>query len=140
MAPPFSQPRQNRIDMLPFEPETEAQLMARFPAALTPDYDVREIVKHPESRPGLLRKHVFDFGDGIRMIASVDFDDQDRALHLSFSVQPSFFGIFSRRTFRQRVVSLIEKFAKPDPHTLDSHQISPKKGVDHFLFKLPPKT
>jgi hypothetical protein len=126
--------------MLPFEPETEAQLMARFPAALTPDYDVREIVKHPESRPGLLRKHVFDFGDGIRMIASVDFDDQDRALHLSFSVQPSFFGIFSRRTFRQRVVSLIEKFAKPDPHTLASHQISPKKGVDHFLFKLPPKT
>lgn len=113
--------------------------MARFPAALTPEYDVREFARHPETQPGLQRKHVFDSGDGVRMVASIGFDDRDRALHLSFSLQPAFVSIFTRKTYRQRVMVLVRQFAKPNPLDPTAYYQSTPRGVDHFLFKLPAK-
>jgi hypothetical protein len=70
----------------PFEPETIESVLLRFKDALTPDYDVEHIAAHPDEAPSKLRKHVFDFKDGVRMIASVDRFENVRKLHLSFSM------------------------------------------------------
>lgn len=68
---------------LQFEPEPLDKLKARFTEALTPDYD-----QTAGTFPGLLRKHVFDFENGVRMIVSHDVADGHRALHFSFGLNP----------------------------------------------------
>jgi hypothetical protein len=74
---------------LPFEPEERERLLARFANALTPVVD-----SNRPPAPGELplcedRRHVFDFPEGIRMIASVDRDHDVKCLHLSFGLHPT---------------------------------------------------
>lgn len=70
---------------LPFEPETEDQVLQRFPQALFPFVAMDEVLAGQLPRPGTLRRHVFDFHDGMRMIASTDYDRTHCYVHLSFS-------------------------------------------------------
>jgi hypothetical protein len=97
--------------MLPAEPESLEIIKARFPKALEPVWRISKIVKPGAKRPGLYREHVFDFEDGIRMIASRDTDGKETWLHLSFSVSAE---IGDERTvgwFRYRVDELCFIFA-----------------------------
>jgi hypothetical protein len=68
---------------LPFKPETVDKLAERFDKALDSVVNVEQLGK---MRPGMNRKHVFDFEDGLRMIVSVDDFQQIRYLHLSGSL------------------------------------------------------
>ena len=51
---------------LPFEPEHHVKAVARFDAAL----DTEPYVAGQEPRPGVQRRHVFDFEDGLRLLIS----------------------------------------------------------------------
>ncbi len=123
--------------MLPFEPETEEQISARFKDAVTPEYDVEYVFKHPDKTPTKLRKHVFDFQDGIRMGVSIDFYGGLRFMHFSFSVHPP--RTQRNMDFALRILALVEKFDKPTRNSPAQHHVTPA-GVEHFFFLLPPKT
>lgn len=75
--------------MLPFEPELEESLKARYSDAVREPVDIERLGKNPEDRPGLKRKHVFDFFDGLRLIISKDSSGSVTALHVSASMFPS---------------------------------------------------
>lgn len=124
---------------LPFEPETDQALAQRFIAALAPDYDVTEVAAHPEGSPGKFRKHVFDFNDGIRMIASIDrWSVGERKLHLSFSLEdqaPAAPGAPTLAWFMDRVRELCFQFGSGQP-PLDMHRT---RVAVHFWFEPPRK-
>jgi hypothetical protein len=69
---------------LPFEPQPDAELQARFELALEPHQDIHF---PPDPATGLQRKHVFDFEDGVRAIVSIDYDGgtepAEKYLHVS---------------------------------------------------------
>lgn len=76
--------------MLPVQPETIAQAKARLQQALIPVYDGLEYLTGTATkpRPGVLRKHVFDFHDGMRLIISRDISSANNkpAVHVSASI------------------------------------------------------
>ena len=77
--------------MIDFEPEIESQLKGRYFEAVAKIYDAVEISKDPETRPGKLRKHVFDFFDGCRMIVSKERMPNGKVvLHFSASFQEGY--------------------------------------------------
>lgn len=71
---------------LQFVAEPTDRLLARFKEALTPVYDAEEIVQRKVLRPGQQRKHVFDFEDGVRVIASHEIHSGRTVLHMSVSL------------------------------------------------------
>lgn len=73
---------------LPFQPETTAQAAARIGAALEPLIDGESVQIGAQSRPGLFRRHVFDFEDGLRLIISRDDLGSGPQLHVTASIQP----------------------------------------------------
>ena len=78
--------------MLPFEPESIESLKARYPEAMKDTYDPNDIKDDPTQSPGKQRKHVFDFEDGLRLIASRDQmkeSELDPITHYSVSVVES---------------------------------------------------
>lgn len=74
-----------KLGGLPFEPETEEAMRARFEAALTPRYNV--FLATGKDAPSKKRQHVFDFPDLVRMVVSVDHEPNQNQtyLHASFS-------------------------------------------------------
>jgi hypothetical protein len=75
---------------LPFLPEPEAQLKARYAAALDPVYDPHEVIDGKVKRPGQQRKHVFDTEDGYRLIISRErLKGAPPVLHISVSLDVS---------------------------------------------------
>jgi len=72
--------------MLSFQPEPEVVLKARYKDALVEVWDLEEMKVDPDKRPGNLRKHVFDFYDGLRLIISRDRDGKDIYTHYSASM------------------------------------------------------
>ena len=75
--------------MLPFEPEPEKSLKARFQEALEDRFDMQQVEDGLIERPGLIRKHVFDFQDGLRLIVSNDKSGNNYYMHISASVDLS---------------------------------------------------
>lgn len=76
--------------MLPFAPESLESLKARYPAAVERAIDLAGALGDPGDFPGLNRRHVFDFDDGLRLIVSLD-DHGPRGgveLHASASAAP----------------------------------------------------
>jgi hypothetical protein len=71
--------------MIPFIPETMSANRARFAAALEPLYIITDY-QPPSPRPGEQRRHVFDFEDGMRIIASRDTIIGRHFLHASASM------------------------------------------------------
>lgn len=91
---------------LPFEPETEDQVLQRFPQALFPFVAMGEVLAGQLPRPGAQRRHVFDFQDGMRMIASTDYDRTHCYVHLSFS---SYVVVKDEAEYRQFVARMQER-------------------------------
>lgn len=126
--------------MLPFQAEPLDKLQARFHLALAPIYDARqllkEIKKNPLDRPGLKRKHVFDFDNGIRLIASVERDDRPEAtdrrpyLHVSFSEASKERVI--KTNVRQQLHELTMMLSRGRLNNPQVHQTG--KGIVHFFY------
>jgi hypothetical protein len=70
---------------LPFQPESQERITARWRAAFSPIYDLRCSAPELKVRPGLLRRHVFDFDNGMRLIASRELLDEGIFDHVSLS-------------------------------------------------------
>jgi len=78
---------------LPFTPEPIEQLRARYRAAFDPIIDTDLLKRFPSERPGLSRKHVFDWQEeqmgmtsAYRLIISMDRDPKrGEYLHVSAS-------------------------------------------------------
>ena len=54
---------------LPFSPQDWRSLRSRFPDALRQVYDVESMLLGVWSWPWAVRANVFDFGDGLRLVA-----------------------------------------------------------------------
>lgn len=79
----------NRTDpMIDFSPESAEDLKARYPLALTPTYE--QGMRYDTicvDRPGQLRRHVFDFRTGLRLIISHELTpDLIAGIHISASM------------------------------------------------------
>jgi len=76
--------------LLQWEPESREAMKARFMAALSPDINFKAVARGEQNPPGMDRKHVFDLEEGVRMIVSIDCEDETttRLLHLSFGMPP----------------------------------------------------
>jgi len=123
---------------MPYAPEPVESARKRMPAALHDVYDPLEVEAGKQTRPGLLRKHVFDFEDGMRMIVSRETMDGKLWIHASFSwfAPPPVLEIAESRIeerLRQAVgytgfMQLVMRFATPkgilhllmDPDRVDS--------------------
>lgn len=74
--------------MIPFKAESDKQLRDRFQEAIDFTWDARHIQDNPveADRPGLHRKHVFDFRTGWRLIISKErLPTWEVVLHFSTS-------------------------------------------------------
>lgn len=72
---------------LDYKPESIDALRARYHRALARVYPLRFLFDG-EDRPGLLRDHIFDFDDGVRLIVSRHVDDgpeRTELIHVSAS-------------------------------------------------------
>jgi len=86
--------------MLPFEPEPEITLRSRYPEAVSMTLDART------ARPGKLRRHVFDFYSGLRLIISRETSDGKSVyLHFSGSMHPP--ALQSRSEFASLIVGSV---------------------------------
>lgn len=74
--------------LLKWEPESREAMKARFTAALSPDIDFQAVARGEQNPPGMDRKHVFDLEEGVRMIVSIDSEENNRLLHMSFGLPP----------------------------------------------------
>ena len=74
---------------LPFEPELEEGLQARYKDAVAEVIDIREIKSGVRATPGKERRHVFDFYDGLRLIVSRETDGTHKTIHFSASMSPT---------------------------------------------------
>lgn len=120
--------------MLPFEPEKLESMRARLPQALSVVYNY-EAVESGGQRPGELRRHVFDFEDGIRCILSVDEGQQTaRHLHLSFSLQD--YNFMSVAQFMHRMNTIPTEFW-PDTLLVTVARFQTPRAI-HFAFEFPP--
>lgn len=99
------------LSVPPYQPESLERLKSRFAAALSPDYCTDGF----QAPPGLLRQHVFDFDNGIRMIVSHDIENGRRTLHFSFSINPIIRAknLMSREEFRAFAEQAIREFWHP---------------------------
>lgn len=70
--------------MLAFQPEDIGEMKKRFPDAVADVIDVKEI-RNSGCSPLPMRKHVFDFYDGMRMGITVDLINDNVYLHISCS-------------------------------------------------------
>ena len=72
--------------MLPYEPETLSDMKLRFHAAVDSVVYIDKVRSGEQVSPSKLRKHVFDFPDGMRMIVSrEDLGDGKVFYHASAS-------------------------------------------------------
>src|SRR6516165_10248434 len=94
--------------MLPEQVETFEAIRSRFPKALRRIWSCDEIETNPKAeRPGFLREHVFDFEDGVRMIASTDVGSKDPLIHLSFSVSKRGLKKYGPKHFQPRIQEIL---------------------------------
>jgi hypothetical protein len=56
--------------VIPHVPESIEAARERFPSALAEVVDIESVMLGNEVIPGKLRKHIFDFADGLRLIVS----------------------------------------------------------------------
>ncbi len=77
--------------MLPFEPQSIAELKARLPDAVCEICDAEQSAALPsDQRPGHQRRHVFDFPNGLRLVFTAEFyrSTSCAMLHVSASAAP----------------------------------------------------
>lgn len=74
--------------MLGFMPEDLLAMQGRYPAAIAEVFDSEAFLAEGQIGPGELRRNVFDFADGVRLIISRNEEAGRRYLLLSAGVRP----------------------------------------------------
>ncbi len=119
-------------DRLPFEPESLKDIKERFADALRPDVEVGAVLAGLVKRPGQLRKHVFDFKDGMRMIVSMDRAGEERAVHVSFS---SHRPIKRRSDYEKFCAKMKERLEELAGRAVEPLERKMSNAAIHFAFK-----
>ena len=124
------------VDILPQEPETLEHMKARFPAALKDRIDVEIVKNHPETAPSKKRKHVFDYADGMRLIASTDICGPEMLVHISISGDERYAKSIhgSHEEFNEDIFLRLAAFLGHQPPTT-VQQFYSQSGVLHLFFK-----
>jgi len=124
--------------MLPREPETLAEMKLRFPKAVESVIDIYKVRSGEQESPNNLRKHVFDFPDGMRMIVSRDVFDDGRVLyHASASGSEAYGESIRDEGVRGVAEDLLLRLAAlrgEHPSNEISSFVS-KKGMLHIMFE-----
>ena len=121
--------------MLPFEPEAEITLKARYADAIQTTFNLNEIEDDPDKRPGLIRKHVFDFYDGLRLIVSKDTDGQRTYLHYSASYN----NVGQFESLQEYIVFIIEHVNTLRGKEMEGRltiMASPSNGIVHLMYDI----
>ena len=122
--------------MIPFEPEPSFSLAKRYPEAVERIYELHEM--WGQDRPGMKRKHIFDFEDGLRLIISRERHDSNEVLlHWSASIdedhlqRPPFQDVPDFMKFvMEHMTSLWEESGYVQGHVRVQ---SSEEGVIHFF-------
>lgn len=77
--------------MLPFEPQPTSDLKGRFANALLRSWSVAKVSDNQNERPGNKPENNFDFYEGIRLIISRDHHEGKEYIHVSGSIDPTYF-------------------------------------------------
>ena len=126
---------------LPFEPEIEDALRARYPDAVMDVYDVQRIMDGL-ARPGTMRKHVFDYFDGMRFIVSRDKVRNDIFFHVSVSMMMG--TMPPGKALLQMILEKVRDLRGGLPDAM-IHVSSTDSGIIHVIIpetkgKVPPQT
>lgn len=133
---------------LPFRPASREDNAARLPEAVQKLYDADAVARGEGTRPGLHRRHVLDYPDGLRVIVSRERvparSGGEVFVHVSASLEPGT-GLYARgrlvsraagrkaayRWFRTHVEALLAELF-PDEE-LRFVGFSRDKGVPHWV-------
>ena len=118
--------------MIPFEPEGMRLMKARFAEAVRKVYELDAVEAGLEQRPGVERKHVFDFEDGMRLIVSRDRLEGEVSLHVSVSFMPG--REVTGREFLVSVLSRVTDMSGGKGVEGLVQVFTSEAGVVHFLF------
>lgn len=120
--------------MIPFEPESIESAKKRIDAALVDVFDMAAIARMPESqRPGMDRKHVFDFEDGIRLLVSRDrMPGGEVIVHISASFDKELSGPLPPLTW-DVIAKIKKRWLELGRKPLEFVLITPDKHIPHFV-------
>jgi len=116
---------------LDFEPETEDTLKGRFPEAMAPLYDAHKVMAGSQ-RPGELRRQVFDYFDGARLVVSREkVPDGNVYLHVSVSFRDKSCETKGNELLFQVVQKVNALRGNPWPGLMRAFATG---GATHFVF------
>lgn len=124
------------MKLLPFESESPEAIRQRLGAILKVIYDQRALDEDIYVSPVYQRRHVFDFPDGIRLVAAVERSPKAE-LHLSFGIHDSFHSIWipkGREAYLARCRELVAMLQSYGLVGADCSQTYLTKRAFHFWF------
>ena len=127
------------MDIPDFMPESLVVLQSRYKKSVEETLDPKTVEE--ADWPGLNRKHIFDFQDGMRMIICKEIWDQEVYIHFSTSALPgtrmyAAIAVGSMSFARFRNLSLL-RFRKISGDVRPAERLlgQSAKGVPHWLIK-----
>lgn len=127
---------------LPFEPESMEDMQRRWPAVLLCRFEAACVEDGRQMNPCFLRAHVFDFFDGIRMLAAVEdisMEVERFELHLSFGIHSDHHRdwiVRGHAAYTHRVEQIVVMLqVLVILGELSSHEETPR--AHHYWFKNP---
>lgn len=119
--------------MIPFSPQPFQVLKERFYKCLIQSWNVENVSKNPNERPGNQQQYVFDFEDGIRLIVSRDHYKGKEVIHVSASVDHKLYDMARASTL---LTDMYHKFmGLSGIKTPPEHFFFSEKGVPHWLIE-----
>jgi hypothetical protein len=126
------------MKLLPFEPESPDAIRQRWGAILKVIYDQKQLEAETQVNPAFQRRHVFDFPDGIRLVASLERAGAPQAeLHLSFGIHNSFHSVWipkGREAYLARCRELVAMLQSYGLVGTDCSQTFLTQRAFHFWF------
>lgn len=123
--------------MLSVMSEPLVKLKARFTKAVSHPVDVQNVLAGIVPVPSGLRKHVFDFEDGMRMIVSIDIISGTYFLHVSVSGNDSYLKSIESEGFDGLVEdSLLRITAFTNGTPSDNLRSTISNSVLHLIFEV----
>jgi len=121
--------------MLSFESETVKELKARYSEAMTKIYNPDIIIADNNESPGNNRKNVFDFEDGVRIVASRDKFDNIYLTHYSMSFNPDIFNTSTLENSQQVMKCALSHINSIRPEaTIGNVMTRGGNGVVHLFY------